>query len=319
MVHKNFEIKTKILIIFIILVSFGVGEAFAGKGTFVSREKEEENKKEEIIPQESGPREVSHTTRKGTIFEDETWSGKIHIIGDIVVKEGVTLTIEPGTRVLIAANQDAGNLSKEPFDMQQGIRQERPGEDPYYRGVHFGEPFRDEGNHISIRIHGTLHAVGTPGQMITITSDSPTPGIYDWNCFQFDHGTFSYCIMEYYRGFGPGNGTVVSHNTLRHGGECAVCVNTSAVVENNTIYDAGHELVDMHNASPTIRNNTIGPNKNRCGIIIDGGSPLIAGNTIKDCEYGLSFLIPPKDSSLKDNILKNNTFLNNRHDVWCNY
>ena len=333
--------KTKILIILIVLVCLGAGGLFVYKNIFISEEKvevppvteekteeeeaietpeeKEEEKKEKIIPKEEGPREVSNTTRKGTIFEDEIWRGEIHIIGDIIVEEGITLTIEPGTRVLIAANQDVENLFDWPFDMQQGIRQEHPDEDPYYRGVHFGEPFRDEGNHTSIRIHGTLHAVGTPEQMITITSDSPTPGIYDWNFFQFDYGIFSYCIMEYYRCFNPGNGTVVSHNILRHVGECAACANSSVVVENNMIYDAGHELVDMHNASPTIRNNTIGSNKNRCCIVIDGGSPLITGNTIKDCGSGLLFLVPPKDPNLKDNILKNNTFLNNGQNVSYGY
>jgi hypothetical protein len=262
---------------------------------------------------------VVNKTTSGRIIQDEIWRGEIYIIGDIIVEEGFTLTIEPGTRVLIAANQDVENLFDWPFDMQQGIRQEHLDEDPYYRGVHFGEPFRDEGNHISIHIHGTLHAVGTPEQMITITSDSPTPGIYDWNFFQFNYGIFSYCIMEHYRCFNPGNGTVVSHNILRHVGECAVCANSSVLVENNMIYDAGHELVDMHNASPTIRNNTIGSNKNRCGIVIDGGSPLITGNTIKDCGSGFLLLVPPKDPNLKDNILKNNTFLNNGQNVSYGY
>ncbi len=308
----------KAIIFMMVLMIGSVNAHSTTKGVFRSDKPSEktESTEKEASGKEEGPREVSNTTRKGTVFEDETWSGEIRIIGDIIVKERVTLTIEPGTRVLIAANQDAENLFHGPFNMRQGIRQECPGEDPYYQGVHFGEPFRDEGNHISIRIHGTLHAVGTPGQMITITSDSPTPGIYDWSCLQFDHDIFSYCIMEYYRGFIPGNGTVISHSILRHAGECAVGANTSVVVENNMIYHAGHELVDMHNASPTIRNNTIGPNKNRCGVVIDGGSPLITGNTIKDCEYGVSFLVPPKDPNLKDNILKNNTFLNNRHNVW---
>ncbi len=312
--------KTKILIIVIILVGLVIGGFFVWQNTSGPEEKEKE-KKEEIIPKEEGPREVSNATRKGTVSEDEIWSGEIHIIGDIIVKEEFTLTIKPGTRVLIAANQDAENLFDLPFDMQQGIRQEQPDEDPYYRGVHFGEPFRDEGNHISIRVHGTLHAVGTPEQMITITSDSPTPGIYDWNAFDFAHGIFSYCIMEHYRFLNPGNGTVISHNILRHVGECAVGANSSVVVENNTIYDAGHELVDMHNASPTIQNNTLGPNKSRCGcgIVIDGGSPLITGNTIKDCGSGILFLVPPKDPNLKDNILKNNMFLNNRQNISYGY
>ncbi len=293
-------------------------------GVEISVPEKEEVPVAEEIPKEQVPEStpnvpVVNKTTRGRILQDEIWRGEIHIIGDIIVEEGFTLTIEPGTRVLVAANQDVENLFDWPFDMQQGIRQEHPDEDPYYRGVHFGEPFRDEGNHISILVHGTLHAVGTPERMITITSDGSTPGIYDWNFFQFDHGIFSYCIMEHYRGLNPGNDTVVSRNILRHVGECAVCANSSVVVENNMIYDAGHELVDMHNASPTIRNNTIGPNTNRCGIVIDGGSPLIAGNTIKDCGSGVLLLVPPENPSLKDNIIKNNTFLDNGQNVSYGY
>ena len=287
----------------------------------VALEEEEGEIPKEEEKKDEGPREVSNTTRKGTVFEDEIWKGEIHIIGDIIVEEGVTLIIEPGTRVLIAANQDVENLSDLPFDIQQGIREEHPDEDPYYRGVHFGEPFRDEGNHISIYIHGTLHAVGTPEQMITITSDSPTPGIYDWNYFNFDKGILSYCVMEYYRCFNPGDNTVVSHNILRHVGECTICLfsGQSALVEYNSISYAGHELIGMKDSSPTIRNNDLGPNPNLCGIVIDGGSPLITGNTIKDCGRGIPILVPPKDPNFKDNILKNNTFLNNGQNVSYGY
>jgi len=213
--------------------------------------------------------------------------------------------------VLIAANQDVENIFDWPFDMQQGIRQENPDEDPYYQGVHFGEPFRDEGNHISIRVHGNLHAVGTPEQMITITSDSPTPGIYDWNHLQFDHGILSYCIMEYYRCLNPGNGTEVSHNTLRHVGECGICLgNQSVLIEHNTLSYAGHELIDMHGASPVIRHNHLGPNPDHVGIIIDGGSPEIINNTIEGCYYGIAF-ISPQDAP----IIEENTFIDNNKDI----
>ena len=276
--------------------------------------KEEEEESTPNVP-------VVNKTTHGRILQDEIWKGEIHIIGDIIVEEGFTLTIEPGTRILIAANQDAENLFDSPFDMQQGIRQEHPDEDPVYQGVHFDEPFRDEGNHISIRIYGTLHAVGTPEQMITITSDSPTPGIYDWNYFNFDKGILSYCIMGYYRCLNPGNDTIISHNILRHTGECAVCLfsGQSTLVEYNSISYAGHELIGMKDSSPTIRNNDLGPNPKLCGIVIDGGSPLITGNTIKDCGRGLPILVPPKDPNFKDNILKNNTFLNNGQNVSYEY
>ena len=256
------------------------------------------------------PTPIVNQTTQGRIHWDEIWRDEIHIIGDIIVDEGFTLTIEPGTKVFIAANQDSANLFTDPFDMQQGIRQENSDEDPYYRGVHFGEPFRDEGNHISIRIQGTLHAVGTPEQMITITSDSPTPGIYDWNHFEFNHGILSYAVVEYYRVIGPGDGTEVSHNILRHIGECGVGANSSVVVEYNTVSYAGHELIDMHNSSPTIRNNYLGPNPDHVGIVIDGGSPEIVNNTIEGCHLGILFISPPDTP-----ILENNTFIDNNKDI----
>jgi len=262
-------------------------------------------------PPAPAPIPIINQTTHGRIQWDETWRDEIHIIGDIIVEEGFTLTIEPSTRVLIAANQDAKNMFTDPFNMQQGIRPENPDEDPYYRGVHFGEPFRDEGNHISIRVHGTLHAVGTPDHMITITSDSPTPDIYDWNHFQFGHGILSYCVMEYYRCLNPGNDTEVSYNTLRHVGECAVCFGSqSALVKHNTISYAGHELIDMHGGSPTIRDNTLGPNPDHAGIIIDGGSPEITNNTIEGCYQGISFISPPDAPTIEDN-----TFINNNKDI----
>ncbi len=252
------------------------------------------------------PAPAIEPTTHGRILVDEVWTGEVRVVGDIIVEEGVTLTIEPGTRVLIAANQDVENLNLDPFEMQQGIRQERT----FDRGVHYGEPFRDEGHHISIRVHGTLHAAGTPAHPITITSDSPTPGIYDWNYFQFDHGVLSYSVVEYYRVLSPGDGTEVSNNVLRHVGECAVCANGSVVVERNSLSDAGHELIDMHRSAPTIRQNRIGPNAEHVGIVIDGGAPQIIDNIVEGCAIGILYISPAENATTE-----RNTFINNGRDV----
>jgi hypothetical protein len=241
-------------------------------------------------------------TTQGYIVKDEIWRDEIHIVGDIFVDEGVTLTIEPGTVVRIAANQDQDNLFDEPFEMKQGIQNEVEN----INGVHRGEPYRDEGNHISIRISGTLHAVGTLDQMITITSDSPTPGRYDWNRFEFSHGILSYSVVEYYRILSPGNGTEVSHNVLQNIGECGVCANSTVLIQQNTISHAGHELIDMHGTSPTIRNNRLGPNPDRAGIVIDGGSPQILDNTIEGCEQGIIFISPEDAPTIEGNGFSNN-------------
>jgi hypothetical protein len=45
-------------------------------------------------------------TASGTIRQDEAWQGEIHLTGDIQLANGTTLTIEPGTTVYLASNND---------------------------------------------------------------------------------------------------------------------------------------------------------------------------------------------------------------------
>ena len=49
----------------------------------------------------------------GIINTNETWSGEINLIGDVVVSANTTLTIEPGT-ILKFANYDISNLGEDP-------------------------------------------------------------------------------------------------------------------------------------------------------------------------------------------------------------
>jgi parallel beta-helix repeat protein len=258
----------------------------------------------------STPTPIVNQTTHGHTTRDETWRGEIRIIGDVIVEEGATLTIEPGTVVRVAANQDVENLMDWPFDLNQGVNTE----DTYEGGVHFGEPYRDEAHHVSIIVNGTLHAVGTPEQMITITSDSPNPGVYDWNHLGMAHGVLSYCTVEYYRAFDPGEGTEISHSILRQVGECAVCANSSVTIEGNTISYAGHELIDMHQSSPVIRNNHLGPNPGHAAMTVDGGSPQIVNNVIESCGQGIHFISPPGNPRIEGN-----TFSNNGEDTRSDY
>lgn len=45
--------------------------------------------------------ETAQTDVSGTINTDTTWSGVVHVTGDLTIADGVTLTIDPGTLVLI--------------------------------------------------------------------------------------------------------------------------------------------------------------------------------------------------------------------------
>ncbi len=262
--------------------------------------------------------EVSTTTKTGKLKRDEVWSGQIEIAGDILVEKGVTLTILPGTQVIISANKDTQNLfghmecdGIKDYDLLIGIKEE----DNYNCGVHKGEPYRDEANHISIIIRGTLKAIGTENNRIVFKSNSPNPTIYDWNHLSVQSGILSYADVENYRNLDTHGDVEISHNNLKNIGECGVCANSDkAKILSNNISYAGHELIDMHDSSPLIHSNNLGPNPNRACVIIDGGSPTITANKIEGCGGGINFVSPPDKPIIEDNV-----FLNNREDTTSRY
>lgn len=248
-------------------------------------------------------------TTHGEMTQNETWTGTIRIVGDVFVPYGVTLTIEPGTRVLIAANQDAANLQLDPWLMKRGVNQ---GESPEDLGVHVGEPYWDESHHVSITVAGDLHAVGTAEQMITITSDSAEPKAGDWNMLSFAHGTLAYCTVEYGRGVTFGDGTI-SHCILRHVIGCAAC-RSPGVIEESWLYDATHELIGVAGYATTIRGNRIGPTAPHggTGICVIGGAPKIIDNVFDHCRIAVVF-IGPRASEL---VMKGNTFVGCQQEVF---
>ena len=83
----------------------------------------------------------------GAVNQDTTWQGKIHITGSVFVPSGVTLTILPGTVIRFA----------------------------HYRGC------RGPGGRLSLRVEGTIHAVGTAELPIWFTSDAQDPMNGDWS------------------------------------------------------------------------------------------------------------------------------------------
>lgn len=296
------QMKTKILIILIILITLGVGGFFLYSS----------------IPQQVHNKDVS-----GILVRNQIWSGQINVIGDILVMPWVTLTILPGTTVIVSANKDTNNLfgretcdGIKNYDMLIGIKRE----DTYTCGVHLNEPYRDEKNHISIAILGTLKAVGTEENRIVFRSNSQNPTMYDWNSFGIRNGILSYANLENYRVIDTAGDVEISHNNLKNIGECGICANSDkAKILFNTISYAGHELIDMHNSSPVIRQNNLGPNPDYSCITIDGGSPQVTGNIIEGCGSAISLLVSPSDPKFEDSLRKENTFLNNMNDIWYNY
>lgn len=274
----------------------------------------------------NAPVEISNDTRSGYINSDEAWSGEIQVVGDIVVAKGVKLTIKPGTTVLVAANSDTQNLMTLPFWQKDGLYLGE-GLDQY---IIQGEPYRDEPNHITIWIEGTLEAVGTPDKKIVIKSDSDSPGRYDWNTFHIENGEISYAEIRDYRALDLRTGTILTNSELHNVGECPICIHDSknVLVERNWVHDSGHEVVDILNSSPAIRNNRFGPspqfknpggyNAGWGGIIVGSGFPVIEDNIIEGFDDGVSFFNQKSYDALAEDVLKNNTIRNNTENIFLN-
>jgi len=93
--------------------------------------------------------DATYKTTSGILSADETWSGTVDLTGDVVVPEGVTLTLLPGTVIRFPALRD---------DRGAGI-----------------DPSR-----VELNVQGSLIAVGTDTQPITLTSDAAVPATGDW-------------------------------------------------------------------------------------------------------------------------------------------
>ncbi len=265
----------------------------------------------------SVPKQMQNKEISGFIIKNQIWSGEILVVGDIIVLPWTTLSIMPRTNVTITANKDIKNLVNggacdgiKKYDLQIGIKRE----DNTNCGVNLNEPYRDEKHHISILVFGTLNAVGTEEERIVFKSNSKNPTIYDWNTLLISKGILSYANLESYRAlpiiddFPIGGDVEISNNNLRYIGECGICVNSNkAKIYSNNISYAGHELIDMHESSPVIQYNNLGPNPKNACIIIDRGSPEITFNKIKECGLGLAFIAPPENPIIEDNIFLNNT------------
>ncbi len=110
--------------------------------------------------------------KSGRLTADETWSGVIHMTGDVEVLPGATLTIEPGTLVLVAARSD---------DRRSGPAKPLDPMNPK-------DPPLDGSQRTSLHVQGSLLARGTRDQPVIFTSDAAEPRNDDWDALAFAPG-----------------------------------------------------------------------------------------------------------------------------------
>jgi RHS repeat-associated protein len=108
----------------------------------------------------------SRPNNAGLLLADETWSGTVHLNGDIIIPEGVSLTLLPGTTVTFDRLLDSM----------------RGGDDP---------------NRIEIIVQGTLLSQGTAAEPVAMTSLTPK-NQSDWGGIKVT-GTLemAYTTLEY--------------------------------------------------------------------------------------------------------------------------
>ncbi|MBN2651233.1 MAG: hypothetical protein JXR63_02535 [Spirochaetales bacterium] len=201
----------------------------------------------------------------GFIEKDTVWSGEITVTGDIVVAEGVLLTIEPGSVITVMARQDVAQMS------HLGEADNLTADDPMYT-----EEF--EKSRITFLVLGEISCRGTFDKPIVFKSSAEEPFYDNWIGFTVKKGYFDYTCVSWCR---DGIGTMPNHEGLNVHNSVVAHTWASGIniqipynsecqsdIKSVTIKDCGHEAIDTHDPGLlTVRQTFIsgsqaGPNLN---------------------------------------------------------
>ena len=232
-----------------------------------------------------------------SIIEDTVWSGKIRITGDVYVKDGVTLTILPGTVIRFD--------TIEPKLEEAGGRNMLGLDSPYFPGA-------------EIIVRGRIIAVGTPDMPIVFTSSDKDakPGVWGAinllgssgniieNCRVYyayngvhNHAsgaTVQNCVFSY-------NGTALSFKKADFETPCTMLIEHNRIVENKS-------GISARNSSAVISFNDIQDNE-FYGIWIREGTDLrVAFNDIKRNGKGIYLYKAPPTRIGYNNIMENKEY-----------
>lgn len=198
---------------------------------------------------------------RGGVAADSAWSGAVTIVGQVVVKKGVTLTIQPGTTVRFAWADEDGN------------------------GIGDGE----------LSVEGRLVARGTRDQPITFTSAREQPAPKDWTFVVIStsrESVIEYCVFEYaFTGLQVHlSSTAVRNCRFRRNFEGLRFSTSEIVVENNEIAENTYGIrYESRGSSGRITRNTVSGNeygffpvvKNASGVRIFENNVVNRGYNVK--------------------------------------
>ena len=186
--------------------------------------------------------------KSGELAKSEVWAGKILITGDVIVPEGITLTIRSDSVV--------------GFDPMTGVHQ--------------------------LIVRGSLYAESEPDRLIifgSLGSDTERPKTGDWIGIRLEetslNSRLSYCRIQHAdTGLSCQSDGVQIENCLLIDNKLAIlCDNVDPVISDNEINKNGTAIKCLKNASPEITRNSI--QANEFGLVCDDDSrPMIHHNKI---------------------------------------
>jgi|GEM_PF-7076536 len=223
-----------------------------------------------------GPR-VNYTT-SGTISQDETWRGEIHITGDIHMANSAILTIEPGTVVYLASNSDDQHMGMDCID--DYILEHN---DPV------GSAEWDQNAILIDGRNGSINAVGTAGQPITFLpeGDSTTPG--QWYGIFLERGSLQHSRVLYagrtaVQVVPYSDGVVIAYNEIRYSHWQGIAdFGQNTWIHHNIIEGGGHQA--LNSSLNSLVEHNIAMNAQTCMAVDEKGT--IRNNLFIDCARGI--------------------------------
>ena len=203
----------------------------------------------------------------GDITSNTTWAGTLIITGDVTVKQGATLTIEPGTTIrfdgsswdlFIEGVLSAQGTAENQITFTSNQTTPNPGD---WRGIDFTDSSNDS---LCIISYATVEYAWRGIECIlaspTITNNTITGNSNEG----------IYC--------GASSPTISNNTITENSGQGIYCSSSSPTISNNTITGNSGQGIYCHNSSPTITDNSITGNSH--GILCGSSSPTISNNTI---------------------------------------
>ena len=192
----------------------------------------------------------NNITTSGVLTHDEIWGGRIHVTGDVVVPEGITLAIEPGTVITFAPNRSDNDVKLPVLELLGN-------------------------NKCNLVVKGNLRVEGEKDNKVIIGKL-----VYDLNTLT----TISWggVIFE-----GTNASSIIKHTEIRYADIALVYTGFSAArIINNTITDNDVGIMTFDFSAPRIDDNKVHNNNLRGISCYDYSFPMISHNTIESSDVG---------------------------------